>query len=479
MTYDYLKNLKKQNQTLKLLNSDNFAMMGSFFYFVFIENRHLTITHSAILNYLDDFLYDINKTYVDAYPKLAKDYLDDFVNDKNGYLKKYHGSDDEAIYELTPYTQKVFEILDSLEKKEFVGSRTKFNIIFELLEELDYETNLSDDERISLLEDQKANIDKKIEDIKSKKDLRFDNSRIKEHFMLIEEQSRKLQYDFSQIEYNFRDLNQKAMQHITTSYDTKESVLDSIFDIEESIRQSDQGKSFFAFWQLLTDATKNEKLTKMLDKLYTLEVVKKLDSDERLKTLKYDLLVNAEKISKISSKLIDQLRRFLDDRVWIENRKILELCNNIEKNAIMLKQNPPSTKGFLHLADSKVNVDTVFEKSIYSVKNNKEFKAEIIEEIYEVNLDTFYDMFFVDEDSLKKNINYFLQLQSQCSLNEIIEKFPIKKGLSELVSYLSIAKKSDHSIVLDDKQKLFITDDDGKEKVVVVPKIIFTKGEAQ
>ena len=196
MQYEYLKNIKKNNQTIKLLNSDNFAMMVSFFYFVFYTNKHISITHTNLLNYLDDFLFDINQTYDNIYPKKAKEYLDDFVSDKNAYLKKYQGSDDEAMYELTPYTQKTFEFLESLEKKEFVGSRTKFNIIFELLEELEFETNLSDEERIKSLQEQKDAIDAKIKNIQLKKDVRFDNSRIKEHFMLIEEQSRKLKYDF-------------------------------------------------------------------------------------------------------------------------------------------------------------------------------------------------------------------------------------------------------------------------------------------
>ena len=477
MQYEYLKNIKKNNQTIKLLNSDNFAMMVSFFYFVFYTNKHISITHTNLLNYLDDFLFDINQTYDNIYPKKAKEYLDDFVSDKNAYLKKYQGSDDEAMYELTPYTQKTFEFLESLEKKEFVGSRTKFNIIFELLEELEFETNLSDEERIKSLQEQKDAIDAKIKNIQLKKDVRFDNSRIKEHFMLIEEQSRKLKYDFSQIEYNFRELNQKAMEQIATAYESKDSVLGSIFDIEDSIRQSDQGKSFFAFWQILTDAQKNEKLSTMLEKLYDIEIIQEFDSEERLKNLKYDLLLNADKIGKISSKLIEQLRRFLDDRVWIENKKILELCNAIEKKAVEIKENPPLKRDFHHLAKNKVAIDSVFEKSLYTLKENKAFSHEIKEDVLEVNLDDFYDIFFIDEALLQNNINYFLQIQSQCTLVEVLEKFPIKKGISELIGYLSLAKNSKNSIVApDEKQKIHILGEDGNKKIVSVAKILFTKG---
>jgi hypothetical protein len=477
MTYEYLKNLKKYNQTIKLLNSDNFAMMVAFFYFVFVTNKYLSINHSTILNYLEDFLYDLNQSYENLYPKNPKDYLDDFVNDKNSYLKKYYGDDGEAMYELTPYTQKVFEIVESLDKKEFVGSRTKFNIIFELLEELEFETNLSDEDRIKSLIKQKEELDKKIANIKAKKDLRFDNSRIKEHFMLLVEQSRKLKYDFSQIEYNFKELNQKAMEQIANSYDSKDSVLGSIFDVEDTIRQSDQGKSFFAFWQLLTDSSKNEDLTKMLENIYKIDVIKQIDEDESLKNLKYELLLNADKITKISSKLIEQLRRFIDDRVWIENKKILELCKSIEKTALNITTNPPTKKAFTTIDDTKVALSSVFEKSLYAIKQTKEFKNELKEEKIDINLDTFYDIFFIDEQELKNNINYFLQIKPQCTLKEILEKFPITKGVSEIVSYLSIVKNSTNTIVeLDNKIEIKIKDINNDTKIVKIPKIIFTKG---
>ena len=475
MTYEYLKNLKKYNQTIKLLNSDNFAMMVAFFHFVFTVNKHITINHSTLLTYLDDFLFDINQSYDGLFPKEAKSYLDDFTSDTHGYLKKYHGSEGEIIYELTPYTQKTLEFVESLEKKEFVGSRTKFNIIFELLEELEFETNLSDEDRIKSLQKQKDDIDKKIENIKSKKDIRFDSSRIKEHFMLIEEQSRKLKYDFSQIEYNFRELNQQAMEQIATSNTTKDNILGSIFDIEDGIRQSDQGKSFFAFWQILTNTQKNEKLTTMLEQIYKIDIIKELDKDQRLKNLKYELLTNANKISQVSSKLIEQLRRFIDDKVWIENKKILELCKSCEATALQIKSDTPSKRAFTTLLRTKVPIDSVYEKSLYSIKRDKEFTQEIKEDNIEINLDSFYDIFFVDEQLLQNNINYFLQIQSQVTLLDIIKKYPIKKGIAELIGYLSLAKNDQNSIVsLDTKEQITIADEFGDTKVVIVPKIVFT-----
>ncbi len=480
MTYQYLKNLKTYNQTIKLLNSDNFAMMVGFFHFVFVQKRHIALNHATIIGYLEDYLYDIHQSDADAYPKSAKEYLDDFVSDKNGYLKKYQGSEDEAMYELTPHTQKVFEFLESLEQREFVGSRTKFNIIFELLEELEFETHLSDAERIAALEDEKRAIDERIAKIQVKEDLRFDSSRIKEHFMLIEEQSRKLKYDFAQIEYNFRELNHRTMVNIANASGAKEGVLDSIFESEEQIRQSDQGKSFFAFWQVLTDTQKNEKLSEMLEKLYEIEVIQKFDKHESVKNLKHDLLLHASKITKVSSKLIEQLRRFIDDRVWIENKKILESCKSIEKTALEIKENAPIGKDFFCMTGSGVRVESVFEKSLYTPKDTTKFLQEIKEETDTVDLESFYNLFYIDEELLQNNINTLLQLHPQVTLQKVIERFPVTKGVSELVAYLSLVQKPSYDAIIqmDQKTKIKICDEHKKERWVLVPKIIITRGEA-
>jgi len=476
MTYEYLKNLKATNHTLKLLNSDNFAMSLAFFHFAFIKNRNITLNHSSILLYLDDFLYDLNQSYSDAFPKEPKAYLEDFSHDKSAYLRKYHAHDDEALYELTPQAQKALEFIESLEKKEFIGSRSKFNIIFELLEELEFETNLSDRERIKKLQRQKRELDVQIEAIKAKQDLRFDASRIKEHFMQIDEMVRKLKYDFTEIEYNFRELNTVAMEQIATRDDAKGDILGSIFDIEDSIREKDQGKSFFAFWQLLTDAKRSEKLSSLLENLYRIPTIEAFDKNRKLKDMKFDLLKSGEKIYKVSSKLIEQLRRFLDDRVWIENRRILELSKAIEKNAIAIKETLPIQRNFMPMKGDRVKVEIPFSKPLYRIKEAVAFTKELQEQVITIDLDSFYHQFFIDETQLKRNIAHILQYQAQCSLLDIVKKFEVKKGISELIGYISIAKKSDNvRIDTNEMQEIIILDEDGTQKRIRLVKIIFIK----
>lgn len=473
MTYEYLKTLKSTHQTLKLINSDNFAMSVSFFHKAFVQGRESVLPQNKILQLLEDYLFALEQSYAGVFSRSAQAYLDDFA--KSGYLRKYYADADEPLYELTPHTQRALEWIEGLRKREFVGSRSRFNIIFELLEELEFETSLDDEARISKLEKKKCEIDEQIEAIRNRQALRFDDARIKEHYMQIEEIARRLKYDFSEIEYNFRKLNQTAMEQIAMRDDAKGEILGSIFELEDNIRGSDQGRSFFAFWQLLTDGQRSEKLTKMLENLYSIETVKHFDPQKRLQHLKYDLLDSGEKISMITSRLVEQLRRFIDDRVWIENRRILQLCKNIEKQALSIKEIQPKVRRFTTLPGSRVSIASIASKALYTPKTKTHFSEEIVIKESDVDLESFYHQCYIDETLLRHHIDTLLQEKAVCTLAEVVERFGVDKGVAELIGYLSIAKSDNNtSISYDKAQRIEVYDFDGNKKLVTLPKIIFT-----
>ena len=473
MTYEYLKTLRSTHQTLKLINSDNFAMSVSFFYKAFIQKREGVLPQNKILQLLEDYLFALEQSYIGVFSRSAQAYLDDFA--KSGYLRKYYADADEPLYELTPHTQRALEWIEGLSKREFVGSRSRFNIIFELLEELEFETSLDDEARIIKLEKEKRKIDEQIEAIRNRQALRFDDARIKEHYMQIEEIARRLRYDFSEIEYNFRKLNQTVMEQIAMRDDAKGEVLGSIFELEDSIRLSDQGRSFFAFWQLLTDGQRSEKLTKMLENLYNIETVEHFDPQKRLRHLKYDLLGSGEKISRVTSRLVEQLRRFIDDRVWIENRRILQLCKNIEKQALSIKEIQPKVRRFTTLPGSRVPIASIASKTLYTPKTKVQFSKEIVIKESDVDLESFYHQCYIDEILLRQRIDTLLQEKTICTLAEVVKRFGVDKGVAELIGYLSIAKSDDNTSISYDKvQHIEVYDFDGNKKLITLPKIIFT-----
>lgn len=452
-------------------------MIVGFFHYAFKAKKTQSLKETEILNLLDDYLYAINEGYDEPkFPKLAKDYLDDFTSQESNYLRKYYGYEsDEPIYELMPDIEKVLTWINGLKKQEFVATESKLKIIMTLLKELEFETNLSDEERIKSLEQEKSVIDQKIEAIKQHEDRRFDSRKIKEQFMQIQATSSELLSDFREIEHNFRHLNQEAKRAIASTQSNKSEVLEKIFEIEDGIRQSNQGESFYAFWDFLMDTEQIEHLDKLLENLYLLEEIQTLDKERNLENLTYSLLSGGENAHKVLAKLVEQLRRFIDDRVWVENRRVLELAQNIEQKAMNLKEKTPSSREFFQINGVKISIESIASKTLFTPTAKEEFSHVIKEEIIDVDLTKLYTQVYVDEILLKANIQKLLQKKSQFSLKELNEVYPIKKGISELVVYLKLAQNMENSYLEEQEESILIETELGDKKRVVMSRVVFIR----
>jgi len=477
MTYDYLENLKNNHLAIQILNAHNFSMIVGFFYEAFKSKKRQTLKETEILNLLDDYLYGINEGYeVAKFPKSAKTYLDDFTQERSSYLRKYYSYEsDEAIYELMPDVEKLLSWLQGLKKQEFVATESKLKIIMTLLKELEFETNLSDEERIESLEKEKKLLDKKIDAIKKQEDLRFDTRKIKEQFMQVQATSIELLSDFREIEYNFRQLNQEAKQAIASTQSAKGEVLEKIFEIEEGIRQSNQGESFYAFWDFLMDTEQIAHLDTLVTNLYALEAIESLDPDKSLENLTYNLLSGGENAHKVLAKLVEQLRRFIDDKVWVENRRILELAYNIEQKALEIKEKIPITRDFITIDGIKISVESIASKRLFSPLAKESFSHVLKEELIEVDLTKLYTQVYVDETVLKQNIQKMLQKKSQFTLKELHQTYVIEKGLSELIVYLKLAQNMDNAYLEEHKEIFILETEEGEMKKIIMDRVVFVR----
>jgi hypothetical protein len=61
------------------------------------------------------------------------------------------------------------------------------------------------------------------------------------------------------------------------------------------------------------------------------------EGDERLLRVHFDWLDAAERTRSTVRLVSDQLRRFHDDKVWLENKRIVELLRGIESKALRIR----------------------------------------------------------------------------------------------------------------------------------------------
>lgn len=84
-------------------------------------------------------------------------------------------------------------------------------------------------------------------------------------------------------------------------------------------------------------AARQEELTGLLERVFTLDAVAELAPDARLKRIHHDWLNAGEATLRTVARLSEQLRRYLDDQAWFEDRRIMTLLRDVEQHALALR----------------------------------------------------------------------------------------------------------------------------------------------
>jgi hypothetical protein len=205
------------------------------------------------------------------------------------------------------------------------------------------------------------------------------------------------------------------------------------------------------------------------------DAVQELQLDPRLKRIHYDWLEAANHTQRTVAKISRQLRRFLDDKTSLENKRIIDILQDIQAAAINVRDNLPEGV-FMEVDESAATVALPFERPPFSPPVKPVIEADVIKaDGAAINAEVLFEQFMVDRAKLESRINTMLQTSEQLSLSELTRKYPVKKGVVELVNYFAIA--AEKRTVFDEEQKeaIILQDETGHEKHVEVPRVIFTR----
>ena len=154
----------------------------------------------------------------------------------------------------------------------------------------------------------------------------------------------------------------------------------------------------------------------------------------------------------------------------------MEIVRQIEQSAIAIRQSPPPEKVFTRLAPLKPEIELPMARGLF-----RPAQRPVIDEVPqegEADVDTsvLYNQHYVDEQLLKSQIRFALHNRPQITLLELVELYPVTKGLSEVIAYLHIASESDRAVINTDlNQAIIWQDSSGVEKTAWMPSVIFIR----
>lgn len=481
MNHDHLQTLRRNHPAWRLLAADSAALVVGFLQHCFIEPNVRVLPEQDLSARLDDYLYHLRERGERAYPRAAMDYLRDWADDSRGWLRRYYPPDsDEAHYDLTPGAEQAIQWLAGLEQRQFVGAESRLKLVFDLLEQIERGSETDPEVRIDELRRRQHALEAEIEEIRAGRMAFMDDTQLRERFFQVRDTARALLADFRQVEQNFRELDRQLRERIATWGGSRGEVLAEVFGQRDQIADSDQGRSFRAFWDLLMSPARQEELSRLLENVLALEPVAALNPDPRLKRVHYDWLAAGELAQRTVARLSEQLRRYLDDQAWLENRRIMDVIRQVERHALELRDQPPS-RPLMAVDALSPEVNLPFERPLFSPPATHQIEQEVVQaDGTELPADALFEQVYVDKDRLRAHLRRALQTRPQVSLAQILEEHPLELGLAELVAWLSLAT-GESPAAIDENVSRSVTwmDDEGVARTATVPEVVFVQNAAK
>lgn len=477
MDYQQLASQRRSHPAWRLLGADHAPMIASFLHASFIEPNVRTIARIQLASQLDDHLFHLHEASGETlFPKAAGAYLDDWASDERGWLRKYYpAGQDEPHYDLTASTELALEWLQRLGQRNFIGTESRLMTVFDLLHQIVDGTELDPRARIAELQKRKAEIDAEIARIGQGRLELMEPTQVRERFLQMAATARELLADFRAVDNNFRVLDRAVREQIATWDGSKGALLEEIFGKRDLIADTDEGKSFRAFWDLLMSPARQDELSALLARVIALGPVRELEPDGRLQRIHYDWLEAGEVTQRTVARLSEQLRRYLDDQAWLENRRIMQLIRDIEQQALALR-GQVADAGFMEIDEPAPRIAMPMDRTLYSPPFRPHIAHQVIDEQGDtIPADALFEQVYVDQLRLTSNIRRALQTRSQVSLGALVAEFPIEQGLAELTTYLKLATHDLTSAIDDERrEEVHWTDADGRLRKATLPLIIYT-----
>jgi hypothetical protein len=481
MDYEFLTHLRRNHPAWRLLASDQAPFVIGFLYHGYMRTNTRALSEPDAVSRLDDYLHHLREHHGEQAPsRTAREYLADWADNGRGWLRRYYPPDsDEPHYDLTPSAERAIHWLAGLEQRSFVGAESRMRLVFELLRQIAEGSETDPQARIAELKRRRDELDAEIEEIRAGKLSLLDPTQLRERFMQAADTARALLADFRQVEHNFRDLDRQVRERITLGEGGKGEVLEEVFGEHDAIASSDQGRSFRAFWAFLMSPARQEELSALLERVFELDAVAELAPDPRLKRVHYDWLSAGEVTQRTVARLSEQLRRYLDDQAWFENRRIMNVIREIEQHALAVRDAHPAGT-LMELDESAPAVELPMDRPLFTPPVRPVIQQQAIEEgDAALDPDALFDQFYVDKERLRARLRRALQTRRQISLAELLEDGPIEQGLAELVAWLSLATGDSPSVIDEDRpQTVRWTDRNGTTREATLPTVVFVSESA-
>jgi len=428
----------------KLLASDNSASTLAILEAnLFEDGRRLatSIFHERVAN----DIAALNATGSDL-RRSAQEYVADWL--VNGYLeRRFLPGEAEEHYELSAPAAAAIRFVQNLDAPYSAATESRLSVVIEELVKLAQESDPNKDRRIERLIRERQRIDDEIEAVRRGEARILPAATAYERAREIIALANGLIGDFRQVRDEFEHLHRNLRQQILEDAPSRSTVLEALFAGIDLIADSPSGRTFSAFWRLLTDPRQSTAMDNALEEVLTRDFARDLDVKDRrfLMNLTGALLAHGGAVHNVSQNFAKSLKHFVASREYLEQRRLQQVLKESQREALTAKElvKPSQAIGlWLELTSSRVR--SASQWTLFDPATQASPSGMAKGEVAGIDLETIGELVArseIDFRSLKQDIVCLMDECGQVSIAEVLERFPARQGLGSVVGLLTLGSR--------------------------------------
>jgi len=387
----------------------------------------------------------------------------------------------EEIYDLSAAAVAAIRFADGLEQPKSAATESRLAIVIAALTSLAADTDTDAARKIARLEAEKARIESEIESIRAGSVRVLPAAAAAERVREVINLADELASDFRRVREEFEGLNQRLRASVMDPDGNRGSVLEQVFSGIDVIADSEAGRTFNAFWRLLTDDREATAMSDAIESLASKDFVQRLPQRERLFLLRLTdvLLRQGTSVHDVLQSFARNLKQFVQSREYLEQRRLVQLLREAQAAAVAVKDEARPTSDIADLALTSIRANSLsrwvfHDPSLQAVPGGMQLGAPAA-----IDLETIGALVAqseIDFRSLKANVMAVLEEHSQASIGQVLCRFPATQGLGSVVGLIALGSR--HGVTVPSEEMVVWTGNDGVSRRARIPMIHFVKEKA-
>ena len=408
---------------------------------LFEENHHLPV--SVFVERLKLLLNELSAENIESAQVQAK--LNAWRN--AGYIAIRYMADasDEPVVELTAASYSAISFIAVQRTARTSPTESRLELVIHAIRKLATDTDQNAADRIARLEEDKKRIDAQIEAIREGRLEMASDMEIRAQIEDLLAMLENLNGDFYRIRDRFRELSAKLHENIMRNEGTAGGILEDFFKGYDQIADSDEGKTFRAFYEFLSSAEAMAQIEEAVDALQERPFWEALVSDKARKdivSIRRDLNARARETQNVMRLLAGSLKHLVQSRDFAKNRRMRDLIAQAKREALDAREAISVQDKVFYLPHSCVTISSSGVLELYDTETEATPVEMSLQGVPEVDLFALarrVQASDINYPRIKEQVRDVLTKRSVASVADVLAVYPAEQGLASIVGLVSLA----------------------------------------